>query len=207
MKSDPAGARVTIDGRAVGVSPVSVPDLKPGTHAVVLEGPNGSIRQVVQVNAGATSSILVPLTAAASAPATTTGYVSIDSPEELQVLVSGRLIGTSRTARLALEAGTHDVELRSDAAGFSATRSVQVQAGKVARVSVQLPDGSLSLNALPWAEVWLDGTRIGETPVGNVTARAGTHELIFRHPDHGEIRQTVIVKAGEIGRVTVNMTK
>jgi hypothetical protein len=207
VKSDPAGARVLIDGKAVGVSPVSVSDLKPGTHSVVLEGPAGNIRQVVQVSAGATTSILVPLSAAAAAPASTIGWVGIDSPEELQVFVGGRLLGTSRTARLPLDAGTHDLELRSEAAGFSATRSVQVTAGKLARVSVQMPDASLSINALPWAEVWLDGTRVGETPIANVTLRAGTHELVFRHPDHGEIRQTVVVKAGDAGRVTVNMAK
>ncbi len=208
VRTDPPGARVVIDGKAAGVSPLTISDLKPGAHSVVVEGPNGSIRQVVQVAAGATASIVVPLgeaTAAAAAPVA--GFISVESPEELQIYSGGRLLGSSRTARHQLPAGTHDIELRSEAAGFTTTRNVAVQGGKVAKITVQLPDGSLSLNAVPWAEVWLDGTRIGETPIGNVTARAGTHELVFRHPQHGEIRQTVVVKAGEIGRVTVNMTR
>jgi len=40
-----------------------------------------------------------------------------------------------------------------------------------------------------------------------VTARAGSHELVFKHPQHGELKQTVVVKPGEMGRVTVNMVR
>ncbi|HEY8551806.1 MAG TPA: PEGA domain-containing protein [Vicinamibacterales bacterium] len=218
VRSEPAGARVSIDGKPAGVTPLTVTDVKPGAHVVAVEGPAGPIRQVVQVVAGSTAAILAPLTAPAAgtgsaaaaatpAAAPTVGWITVESPEELQVYAGGKLLGTSRTARLPLEAGSHDIQLRNDAVGFSTMRNVQVEGGKVSRVTVQLPDGSLSLNAIPWAEVWLDGNRIGETPIGNVTARAGTHELIFRHPDHAEIRQTVVVKAGEINRVTVNMTK
>ena len=206
VKSDPAGARVLFDGKLIGVSPVSVADVKPGPHVVLVEGPNGAVRQVVQVAAGATSSIVVPLNAAvAGVPAS--GWLTIEAAEELQVHEDGRLLGTSRTDRIMLPAGSHDLELRNDTVGFSTTRNVQVQPGKMAKLSVQLPDGTLSLNAVPWAEVWLDGQRIGETPVGNVAVRAGTHEVVFRHPQHGEVRQTVIVKSGDGGRVTVNMTK
>jgi hypothetical protein len=208
VNSDPPGARVVLDGKPVGVAPITLNDVKPGAHSLVVEGANGSsVRQVVQVVAGAKAAILAPLGAALPANVPAGGWITVESSEELQVLEGGKLLGSSRMERIMVPAGAHDIELRNDAAGFTTTRSVQVQPGKVARVAVQLPDGSLSLNAVPWAEVWLDGQRVGETPVGNVTVRAGTHELIFRHPQHGEIRQTVVVKAGEIGRVTVNMSK
>jgi hypothetical protein len=206
VKSDPTGARVLLDGKSVGVSPIVVPDLKPGAHAIVVEGPNGAIRQVVQVAAGATASVFVPLNAA-TANVPTGGWLTVEAPEEMQVYEGGRLLGTSRSERIMLTAGAHELELRNDAVGFTTHRSVQVQAGKVAKITLQLPDGSLSLNATPWAEVFVDGQRIGETPVGNVAVRAGTHEVVFRHPQHGEVRQSVVVKAGEAGRVTVNMAK
>ena len=53
------------------------------------------------------------------------------------------------------------------------------------------PNGTLSINAQPWAEVWVDGERVGETPIGNLSRRIGTHEVLFRHPDLGERRETV----------------
>jgi eukaryotic-like serine/threonine-protein kinase len=63
------------------------------------------------------------------------------------------------------------------------------------------------VNALPWADVWLDGRHIGETPLANVKASAGAHELLLRHPELGEVRQSVVVKSGQPTRVTVSMKK
>ena len=43
VDSRPRGARVSIDGRAVGVTPVRVPDVRIGTHVVRLELPDHRI--------------------------------------------------------------------------------------------------------------------------------------------------------------------
>lgn len=72
---------------------------------------------------------------------------------------------------------------------------------------VAAASGTVNVNALPWAEVWLDGRHIGETPLANVTASAGAHEIVLRHPELGEVRQTVSVKSGQSTRVTVSMKK
>ena len=63
----------------------------------------------------------------------------------------------------------------------------------------------MAINAVPWAEVFVDGTRIGETPIGNIAVPIGTHEVIFRHPDLGERRVPVIVKLGEASKVGVDL--
>ena len=44
----------------------------------------------------------------------------------------------------------------------------------------------MALNAQPWADVWVDGERVGETPIGNVAVPIGPHEVVFRHPQLGE---------------------
>lgn len=150
----------------------------------------------------------VPAAAAAAAPAPPTpGFIAVESPEELQVIENGNVLGISGASRLSLEPGSHLIEFRNDSLGFQTTRTVQVLPGKTTRVSIPMPEGNLSINATPWAEVFLDGRDLGETPIANVTTRAGTHEIVFRHPQHGELKQTVVVKAGELGRVTVNMVR
>ena len=133
--------------------------------------------------------------------------MTVDAPEDLQILEDGRLLGSSASGKVALEPGSHLIEFRNDALGFQATRTVQVLPGKTVRVSIPLPEGGLSINATPWAEVTVDGRALGETPIANITLRAGSHEIVFRHPQHGELKQTVVVKAGENGRVTVNMAR
>jgi len=56
-------------------------------------------------------------------------------------------------------------------------------------------------------DVLVDGVSAGQTPVGNLAAKAGTHEVVFRHPKFGEKKQSVVVKPGQPARVTIDMTK
>jgi hypothetical protein len=65
----------------------------------------------------------------------------------------------------------------------------------------------LSINAQPWADVWLDGERLGVTPIGNLEIPIGSHELVFRHPEHGERRSTVSVGLQQAARVGLDMRK
>jgi hypothetical protein len=65
----------------------------------------------------------------------------------------------------------------------------------------------LSLNATPWAEVWIDGERVGDTPIGNLTRRIGSHEVLFRHPELGERRETVVIAVGKPARIGVDLRK
>jgi len=45
---------------------------------------------------------------------------------------------------------------------------VQVSPGETIPVSVTLPNGNVSMNALPWAEVLVDGQAAGTTPLANL---------------------------------------
>jgi hypothetical protein len=61
------------------------------------------------------------------------------------------------------------------------------------------------VNALPWAEVWLDNRRIGETPIGNLQTGIGVHEVLFRHPELGERKTTVLVTLKGPARVSMDL--
>jgi hypothetical protein len=201
VQSQPAGARAIVDGVDRGVTPLTVADLTPGDHEVILQADSGTSRHVVTVQAGATASLSAPL--AASAPAS--GWLAIKAPFTIEVREAGQTIGTTDTERLALSPGRHELELVNEALGYRAIRTVQVPAGKVATVSIELPKGVVNLNAIPWAEVWIDGTRVGETPIGNLAVSIGPHEIVFRHPQFGEKRHAVSVTLTEPVRVSVDM--
>ena len=61
VRSEPAGARVTIDGQNRGTTPVTVRDLAPGDHQVVLEAGGRKVTQAVRIDAGITAQLVVPL--------------------------------------------------------------------------------------------------------------------------------------------------
>ena len=74
-------------------------------------------------------------------------------------------------------------------------------------LSIELPNGSLSLNATPWAEVLVDGKSVGETPIGNLSVGLGPHDVVFRHPELGEKRMTAIVTLTGPTRLTADLRK
>ena len=104
-----------------------------------------------------------------------------------------------------LPAGAYDIELVNESVGYRASRKIEVAPGKTTTVAVELPLGSISINAQPWAEVWIAGERIGETPIANLARRVGTYEVVFRHPQLGERRETVLVTLRQPVRLGVNM--
>jgi len=206
VRTDPSKAKVTVDGHFWGRSPVTVKGLTPGTHQIVLENESGSFSDDVVIEAGATASLVVPMaTKPQTVGANVSGWVAINAPADVQVYEGGRLIGSSRSDRIMVAVGRHDLELVNDALGFRGTKSVDVSAGQVATVKPDWPKGTMAVNAQPWAEVFIDGERAGETPIGSVSMSIGTHEIVFRHPDLGERRTTATVTTGAATRVSMDM--
>jgi hypothetical protein len=204
VQSDPAGARVAIDGVEHGVAPVNVSDLAPGEHEVVLIGSAGvPVKQKVVIQAGVTSSVLAPVSTAAPGPVS--GWIAVKAPVTMDIREGGRLLGTSDSDKIMLAAGKHDIQFVNDTLGYTARRSVLVPAGRILSLPIELPQGVINLNATPWAEVWIDGRRIGETPIGNFPITIGPHEVVFRNPQLGEKHQAVSVTLSAPVRLSVDM--
>ena len=202
IETNPPGQSVLVDGIARGNSPVTVPALAVGTHAVVVQGRDGTLQRTINVEAGQTVSLVV---AGPQVAPTRAGWVSFSSPVALELRENGRVIGTSEAERLMLPAGVHEIEMSNEALGFSAARRVTVTADRTTSVPVELPSGTVSINASPWAEVWLDGVRIGETPIANFNASIGAHEVLLRHPQFGERRTKLTVSLKQTARLGVDM--
>jgi serine/threonine protein kinase len=207
VRTDPSKATVTVDGKVVGRSPVTVKGLTAGTHRVVLENESGSFSDDVVIEAGATASLVVPMTMTKqpTAGANVSGWIAINAPADVQVYEGGRLVGSSRSDRIMVAVGRHDLEMVNEALGFRSTKTVDVAPGQVATVRPDWPKGAMAVNALPWAEVSIDGERVGETPIGSVSVPIGTHEIVFRHPEFGERRTTATVTTGAPTRVSMDM--
>ena len=212
IQSAPAGATVLLDGQPRGRTPLELPDVAAGDHELVLDLDGRRVRKTVTVATGITTAVDLPMAAAIEAagmfPAAvpTTGTLLVQAPFEMQVLVGGAPKGVSGK-RLTLPPGSHDVEVVSKTLGFRTTATVEIVAGETARVPVTLPTGTAHLNATPWAEVWIDGEKVGDTPIGNLSLTAGPHEIVFRHPELGERAHAATVRVGEPLRLSVDLTR
>lgn len=206
ITSDPSGARVSMDGTAAGVTPLTLRSVAAARHTLVISNGGSSVNRSVEVASGMTASVFVALGASTSG-GNAAGTVAVESPLELRILENGQLLGVSNGAPIAVSSGKHQFDLINEQLELRLSRSISVDAGKTTRVSVTIPNGTLAVNALPWAEVFVDGRSIGVTPLGSVAVPIGTHEVVWRHPQLGEKRRTVIVGAQTPTRVSMDLSK
>ena len=205
VTTHPPGATVLVDGEQKGTAPVLVADLAIGRHRVELRADGATVQQEVTIEPGGTSSLVVPISSSQSAPVS--GWVAVSAPVELQVFEGTELLGTTQSDRILMTSGRHDLDVVNDTLGFRARQTVQVTPGRLVPVKVQLPKGSLSVNAVPWADVSVDGQPVGQTPIGNLALTIGPHEVLFRHPQLGEQRHAVTVTMKTPARLSVDLRK
>lgn len=133
------------------------------------------------------------------------GAVRVSSPIDLQIYEGDRLLGTTRSGAVAVAPGRHRLQLVNQELGYSLRRAVTVAAGQTVSIAVTPGNGSVNINATPWAEVWVDGTSIGVTPLAKVSLPLGEHVFVFRHPQLGERRRTARVRSNNVTSVTVTL--
>lgn len=216
ISSQPAGATILLDGQPRGTAPAEVSDVAAGDHELVLDLNGVRIRQKVSVAAGTVTTVAVPMKAAGEGPVDapaevppadpTTGGLRVKVPFEMQVFEGQTLVGVTGD-RLVLPPGPHDLRIVSETLGFEKPLHAEIFAGKTTHLPLPLPKGTISLNATPWAEVWIDGAKVGETPIGNLSLPVGPHEVVFKNPDLGEQRHAATVTATGPVRLSVDLTK
>ena len=140
MRSTPAGARVSIDGRDAGVTPAVVRDLARGSHSVRVtrDGYIAEERRIVIAPRREAVSITVPLSPAVATNGRFVGDLTVQSrPTGAKVFLDGKLIGMTPLSFPAVRAGEHAVRLEYD--GYRRWSSVvRVVANEANRVTASL---------------------------------------------------------------------
>ena len=113
-----------------------------------------------------------------------------------------RVLGSSADGPIVTTAGVHELDLVNSALGYRSHQNVTIKAGQIVSLAITPPEGRLSINASPWAQVWIDGKPVGDTPLANLSTAVGEHEITFRHPQLGERHETALVRSGALTRVS-----
>ena len=195
IRSMPSNASVFVDGQSMGLSPVQLDDLTPGSYNVLLRRTDHRpFRTTVEVAAGDTMEVAPSLT---PEPAVVT----------LRAMPSGDVIinGTARArdARTAvidsLMPGTHDLELVSRQGRWSTT--VQLDPGEryqrmidfsqtvTVGVTAQTMDGT----PVPNATVTVDDSTAGYTPQ-RLTLSVGQHTLRVSKEGYAPLTRTLMME-------------
>lgn len=196
VETQPPGIKVMVDRKSVGETPVRL-DLPPGRRVLTFQTSGGEVTQTVRVVAGKTVTLDIPVFS---------GWVSVVAPFVLDISEDGRGLGTTEQNRIMLPPGRHKLTFSHKEFGYSSTQDVDVEPGGVRTVTVD-PKGTAAINATPWAEVWLDGTKLGETPLASTPVPLGTHEFVFKHPELGERRVTATIRANGTSTVSADFSR
>lgn len=210
VETSAPGADVLVDGRSAGVTPLQL-EIGAGTRSirVVDSRPQVADQKAPQPEnrREVPSRPDVGTTGLAAAAPRAPGGIRVLSPIDVEVFEGDRRLGSSATGIVSAAAGRHQLDLVNSLLGYRARQTVDVRPGQVVSVQVSPPNGRLSINALPWAEVWIGGKPVGETPLGNLSIPPGEHEIIFRHPQLGEHRRTAVVRVDGVTRVSANLQR
>jgi hypothetical protein len=204
IESPEPGAQVWVDDRLVGATPLQLTvDSKVRSIRVLPPAPKPELTAAPSpaTPAGDSKETVRP------SASTKTGGIRVSSPIQVYVLDGERVLGSSTEGPIFATAGPHEFEFVNTAIGYRAKRMIDVKPGQVSALAVNVPNGTLNINAAPWASVWVDGSAVGDTPIGNLSIAPGQHEIVFRHPQFGERREKTIVRADGPTRVTANLQR
>jgi hypothetical protein len=197
LTSEPAGAQVVLDGKPRGVTPLTVADLTPGIHALELHSSEGSIRRSIVVKAGETTDVAESIFG---------GWVKVFAPFELTITEGGKVLRLEEGNQILLPAGRHELHFVNRSLEYETVHRVEVKPGETATISVPPPSSRIAVNSSVPAEVWIDGVRVGETPLVGVTAAVGTHELVVRQSS-GDERHAVVTVTAKPLTVDIDFSK
>ncbi len=192
VKTEPAGASVTVDGqRQAGVTPLPL-TLDPASAHTVVVSLEGYLPQEARIEKDQSPATL-ELTLPKLAPP---GAVVVSSSYPLDVLWRGRQLAKAAVSpRVSLAGGKQMLTLHAPSVFLHAELPVTVVSGS--EVTLDAPAlGKLNVRANPDnCRIFVDGAFVDYPPILDRAAAVGRHTVRFQWPD-GQSEQTIEVQRG-----------
>ncbi len=193
INSNPSGAKVYVDGDYRGTTPLTL-NLTPGTHSIKLTKQDyQDYTTTITLNPGESKTISVTLTPAF-------GYLSVDSsPAGAKVYVDGSYIGDTPIENYKLSIGQHSLKITKQ--GYQDyTTTIILNPGDSKTLNIELTPifGYLTINSNPsGATVFIDGTKIGKTPIEKHKILTGTHRVLVKMNGYHEESFNVLIQSNK----------
>lgn len=184
VTSTPDGARVVVDGHDRGITPLSLDDLSIGTHMVSIEARNGSVQRSVAVSPDYVAQLDEQIF---------DGWLAIFSPIEIVISEGNRVLRPDDKNEIMVPPGIHRLRFTNRTLAFDQSHEIVVKPGEKAAYTVTPPRSTLTVSASESAEVFLDGAKLGNTPLSAAPVAIGTHNLVVKRASGAEKRLPITV--------------
>ena len=211
-QSNPSGAAISLNGNFQGYSPITIPNLPPGTYSMKasLSGYTPDTR-LINVYAGQTATYY-PKLQPSPPPPRSTGTVTVTStPNAALIYTDGKYMGKAPMT-ITLFPGSHS--FRMSLPGYNDyTTSVYVTANTNQRLDAALTTaafGTVALASMPGAMVWMDSNSQGSVPQsGSLTLYnipSGNHLLKVSMSGYNDWMNTIYIQPNVVNPVTATLT-
>jgi hypothetical protein len=211
-QSNPAGAAIYMNGNLQGYSPITIPNLPPGTYSMKasLSGYTPDT-QLINVYTGQTAAYYPNLRQSPPAPRST-GTVSVtSSPNAALIYVDGNYQGKAPLT-ITLYPGSHSFRLSLP--GYNDyTASVYVSANTNQKLNAVLNTavfGTVSISSMPGATVWMDSNNKGIiSSSGTLTLpgiTSGNHVFKVTANGYNDWITTVYIQPNSVTPISATLT-
>jgi hypothetical protein len=210
--SNPAGAAIYMNGNFQGYSPITLPNLPPGTYSMkaALSGYTPDT-QLINVYTGQTATYYPTLQPSPPAPRST-GTVAVSSnPDHALIYVDGSYQGKTPLT-VTLYPGSHAFRLTLP--GYNDyTATIYINANSNQRLNAVMTPaifGTVSIASLPGASAFMDSNPQGQIPPsGSLTVYnipSGNHIFKVTAPGYNEWMNTVFIQPNVINPINAPLT-
>lgn len=203
LETDPPGATIVYNGQDSGKrTPAEIDDIPVGpsfTIALKKEGYK-NLEKIYVFDEPKSQRKMLKLSPLEKRPppAEEALLLVTSDPDGAQVSLNGKVMGTTPLALEQLKKGRVYMIAVVKPGYRAATKKVKLERLRQQEAfPLSAAYGYISVNALPWANIIVDGKKIGETPIARYRLPAGRHTLEYSHPDFGSSKEEVTLREGE----------
>lgn len=200
------GADVYVDGEKKGVAPLTVKDLIPGDHIVLVKSKGFLPKQVAfKIALNQQSLVTVDLEKVVERAPVGVLRVQADQPDA-EVIVDGQRIGKAPIEQRNVPEGIHIVKVVKP--GFlTHTEKVEIKKFQTFTLTAMLRAGGLVkiTSNPPGATVYIDTKPVGQTPLMEHVLQAGTYTVDVELNGFHRASQSVTVQGGVPAAVHVDL--
>ncbi len=109
-------------------------------------------------------------------------FLSLTSNAPVEVWLGPKRLGATPLSRVRVKPGRLSLRLKNPKLGLARTVKLELRRGAELSREVTFGKGELSVNVSPWADVWLDGEKLGQTPLAAREVWEGRHQLRLSSP-------------------------
>ena len=108
--------------------------------------------------------------------------------------------------KIRLSAGEHTLKLSNDNFAGVVSDTVTIPGNAILSKKYSFNDhGYLQIVVVPWADVFIDGIHVGQTPLEKLNVPVGKHTVRLEHPQLGQQEKEIDIRSREATLLRLEM--